>query len=660
MRSLMSSFYFIAIIIFVSTSFISAQAVDEMLLSRVHINPTFEHIAVHVDIIGDDNLNSEMLIEFRPQGSAAFLPGSLVMRAYPDMVVGDSLLNMNFHAGSAMHLMPNTEYDLRLTLQDSDGGSQVIDTSASTNKFPTVGSSNNTLYVVPGTGGGDGSIGTPFQGIQAAVSAAVAGDIIEVSDGLYTPFVLDESGTEDLPIVIKSTNLHGAIIDGNNTSTAVVTIGVFDDSTRYVIIDGFDIKNGKWGIDAQNTQYLAIKNNKISDVDFGIYNRRANGWEHDQYIFNNEIIGRTLWPQTNGEIPAERGVDIRGNRNVVSHNMISDFGDGISTDGPPYKISYALDIHHNDITRVVDDIIEIDGSISNTRVYNNRGYNGRMGVSVAPVFGGPAYIFRNEFYNLKSSAFKMNRQPAGLVIVNNSVVKLNRGLTSDNGWQNTVFKNNAILSSEYVFEEYGLVAGSIDDWNYNGYKSLRSGTSGAPWFKWDNIRYNNIATITSSGVTEANSIGIDFSDFVDVSMPQSYAIEALTSANDFQLPLASTLIDAGVAFDNVLDHELINGSPDIGAYEFGQIPTRYGHDFSEVCDRLDVSSRTWNGSHNEGWYHPANWTPCGVPIHSTDVVIPGGLLRYPFVNANTTISNLYILNNGKLDLIEGTVFKISN
>ena len=48
-----------------------------------------------------------------------------------------------------------------------------------------------------------------------------------------------------------------------------------------------------------------------------------------------------------GKIPSERGIDIRGNRNVVSFNSISDFGDGISTDGAPYKVSYALDIHNN-------------------------------------------------------------------------------------------------------------------------------------------------------------------------------------------------------------------------------------------------------------------------------------------------------------------------
>jgi len=628
--------------------------------TSLKINPTFEHIAVHLDITGDTNNNSTLAIEYRPKGSITYLPSTLTLRARPDMNVDGSDLNMNFHAGSAMHLMPNTAYELRITLSDADGGGEVIETETATKKFPTEEQSDNILYVVPGNGGGDGSVGNPYQGIQTAANVAVAGNIIEVADGTYSPFTLTNSGTESMPIVLKSTNLHGAIVDGSNTNTGIMTIGTFNDSTRYVIIDGFDIKNGKWGIDAQNTQYLTIKNNKISDVDFGIYNRRQNGWEHDQYIFNNEIIGRTIWPQTNGEIPGERGIDIRGNRNVVSYNTISDFADGVSTDGPPYKISYALDIHHNDITRIVDDVIEIDGAISNSRVYKNRGYNGRMGVSVAPVFGGPAYIFRNEFYNLETSAIKMNRKPAGLVIINNSIASSNRGLTSNSGWQNTVFKNNAVLSGEYVMEEYGLIAGSNDDWNYNGYKSLRSGTSAGPWFKWDDIRYNNITALTSSGITEANTIETDESDFMDITIPTSFSTEGIPSDQDFQLTMSSALIDQGQAFDNILDLDSIVGNPDIGAYEYGQPFPNYGHNFTTICERLDLMTRTWNGSVNRGWYHPQNWTPCGVPAEETTVTIPGGLAYYPFVNKNTSISDLYLIGNGKLDIMNGILFNLED
>ncbi len=614
------------------------------------LHSTFEHISAHLNISGDDNHNSTFAMEYKLSGTDTYFPAAQSMRAHPDLIVDGASLNENFHAASAMFLQPNTNYDLRVTVSDADGGGTVIETTYSTLEMPTPSNTGNTIYVVPGNGGGTGTSGNPYLGIQDAANSASPGDIIEVGDGVYDPFTLLNSGSESAPIVIRSTNLHGAVINGGNTASGIVTIGNYSDSTRHIIIDGFEIKNGSWGIDAQNTQYLTIRNNKINDVDFGFYNRRENGWEHDQYITNNEIIGRTSWPQTNGEIPSERGVDIRGNRNVISYNSISDFGDGISTDGAPYKVSYALDIHNNFINRVVDDLIEVDGILSNARVYRNQGYNGRMGVSLAPIFGGPAYVFRNEFYNLETSTFKMNRSPSGLVIVNNTSIKDDRGTTSSSGWQNTVFKNNAIVSSHYCFEEFGLVAGSTDDWNFNGYKSLRAGTGGQPWFKWDNVQYTNVAALNASGLLGLNSLGLELSDFVTATVPASYSTEAMPMNVDLLPAVGSDLENNGEVMDNIQLVFVSDGMPDIGAYEMGTPMPDYGHDFGAVCERIDLSMRTWNGNVSRAWFLPQNWTPCGVPTMGTDVIIPDGCQYYPFVNSNIEINNLSILNNELMEV----------
>jgi len=624
--------------------------VNELTVGELILNATFEHISAHLNITGDDNHNSTFVFEYKLTGTDTYSLSAHSMRAFPEMTVDGSSLNENFHAATAMFLNPNSSYDLRVTTSDPDGGGTIIEIPYSTRKMPTKPQNGNTVYVVPGSGGGNGTMGNPYQGVQDAVNSAAPGDIIEVANGTYAPFTLTNSGTEILPIVLRSTNLHGAIIDGSNTNSGIVTIGSFADSIQHIIIDGFEIKNGSWGIDAQNSQYLTVKNNKINDVDFGFYNRRENGWEHDQFINNNEIIGRTSWPQLNGEIPSERGIDVRGNRNVISYNTISDFGDGISTDGAPYKVSYALDIHNNFINRVVDDLIEVDGILSNARVYCNRGYNGRMGVSLAPIFGGPAYVFRNEFYNLETSTFKMNRSPAGLCIVNNTSFKEGRGMTSDAGWQNTVFKNNAFVSSHYCFEEYGLVAGSIDDWNYNGYKSLRAGTSGQPWFKWDNVQYSNIAALNSSGLLGLNSNGIELSDFMNTSIPTAYSTEALPQNIDMLPSIGSELINDGIDMDNIHSPFVSDGMPDIGANEKNATQCDYGHDFAAVCERIDLSIRTWNGEKSQAWFLPQNWTPCGVPTSITDVFIPNGTDFFPFINTNAVINNLSVLDGQTIEI----------
>ncbi len=636
----------------------SAPVINDVNINSVKLTPTFEHIGVHVDITGDDNNNSELTLEYKLTGKATYLPGAITMRAQPNMVVDGAPLNMNFHAGSVMHLLPNASYDVRLTMTDIDGGSEVIELSITTKQFPDAIGSGDVKYVITGNGGGNGSIANPFQGLQFAVDNVQSGEILEVADGLYESFTLTTTGTETNPITIRSTNIHGAVIDGNNTITGIVTLGSATDSIRYIIIDGFEIKNGDWGIDAQNTQFVTIRNNKINDVDFGFYNRRENGWEHDQYLNNNEIIGRTSWPQLDGSIPSERGIDIRGNANVISNNSISDFGDGISTDGPVSQNSYALDIHDNYITRIVDDIIEVDGAISNTRVYKNQGLNGRMGVSVAPIFGGPVYIFRNEFFNLETSAFKMNNQTAGLIIINNSIASSDRGLTSSEGWQSTIFKNNAVLSGHYVMEEFGLVTGSIDDWDNNAYLSLRAGTTAEPWFKWDGVKYNTVTDVVLSGITELNTIETSYTHFINIIIPSNYSTEALPTDFNFELSVNSGLINIGVAFDNIFDNDSEGGTVAIGALEQGTSSPNYGHDFENICERNDLSSRIWNGNINKGWYHPSNWTPCGVPEKITDVTIPGTLVNYPFINSDIIAKNAFILGNGQLEITTDINFKL--
>ena len=439
--------------------------------------------------------------------------------------------------------------------------------------------------MIPGNGGGAGTKEEPYMGLQAAADQAVAGDVIQVAPGTYAPFELNTNGTVEDPIVFVSTELHAAVIDGSNTDRGIITLGVYNDSLKHIIVDGFLIRNGRWGIDAQNTQHIAIRNNKLEDVDYGFVNRRGNGWEHHQHIVNNHLTGRTSWPQLNGEIPSERAIDIRGNLNVVNNNFMTNFGDGISTNGPLERVSHGLDIYNNDIRNIVDDPLEVDGNVSNTRVYRNRVYNSRMGISLAPIYGGPCYVFRNEFFNLETSSYKMNRGPSGLVICHNTSVKVKDGMTSPAGWQNTYFRNNAMLATRYCFEEYGVVSGSVDDWDYNAYYTTRAGTSGDEWFKYDNVRYEQISDLYTGTGLEMHGIQIQPSEFEDGTLPAQYGTEYFPSDRDLTLASDSDLINAGdPGLDNLNDPFVQDGMPDIGALEYGQPYPEYGPNFELLSD----------------------------------------------------------------------------
>lgn len=408
-------------------------------LKNIRIDATYEHISVLAKISGDENLDSKLFIEYRPQGSSTYTKGAQTLRAHPEMVVAGRTLNRNHHAGSALFLKPNTSYQLRIVLVDADGGSALKTITVKTKAdMPT--NNGTSYYVVPGSGGGTGSSSNPFRGLQAAANKARAGSTFIVKNGVYKPFTINKSGTKNRPIIFKSQNRNGAVIDGRNTDRGIVNIGNFDGMTEHIMIDGFSIKNGAWGINAENTAYLTVRNNKIENVDYGFNNRREKGLEHDQTIENNVFTGRrNSWPRS-GMRP---GIDIRGNNNVVRFNTIQYFGDGISTDGRAYEISYGMDIHDNEVAHCVADAIEVDYTVANNRIYRNRCSDSKVGISMRPLYGGPCYVFDNSLLNQQAGyiEYKTNEGDSGVIFGNNS-------FSSTPSTETSLMGGNSIASDE--------------------------------------------------------------------------------------------------------------------------------------------------------------------------------------------------------------------
>jgi hypothetical protein len=54
---------------------------------------------------------------------------------------------------------------------------------------------------------------------------------------------------------------------------------------------------------------------------------------------------------------------------------------------------------------------------------------------------------------------------------------------------------------------------------------------------------------------------------------------------------------------------------------------------------------TWEGTEDEQWENPVNWSCGKLPDGNTDVVINPGKSNYPKVNSNVTIRSL-IMNPG--------------
>ncbi|MDJ0757397.1 MAG: right-handed parallel beta-helix repeat-containing protein [Ardenticatenaceae bacterium] len=536
----------------------------------IRADATINHIGVLWEVSGDSDLDSTMTLEFRPQGSATWQPGAPAMRAYPTIRVNDDPLDLNYWAASALFLEADTTYELRLTLNDPDGGGQTQTVTTTTRDWPQPNPTGRQLYVVPGSGGGDGSQGNPFKGLQAAADQAQPGDTYYIASGTYAAFNLVRGGSEGQPVSFVGPNDGTAIIDGAGTDRGVITLGVFDETIGHIIIQGVTIQDGGWGIDAQNTQHIYIHHNTIQDVDFGIYNRRQNGWELNQVVCDNVITGRTAWPGSG--IPGERGIDLRGTGHIVCHNEVQNFGDCISVQ-PFTGPSYGNDVYGNDVSYCVDDGIEIDYNQANVRVWRNRVMNARMGVSLQPIRGGPAYVIRNELFNLESVPFKMHNYTTGFIVAHNTAAKNGNG-HGDNGsmWRNAIFRNNLILGTRYAFEFITVPDEGFRDFDYNGWGTTRPGSQ--PFFKWDNVRYDRISDLPAG--VEDHGVAAAFADLTNAALPADWDVVAVPGSRDLRLVNGSNMINAGTELDNLNDGFIVNGLPDLGAFEWGEPLPLYG------------------------------------------------------------------------------------
>ncbi|MGH8207911.1 MAG: hypothetical protein ACRETK_14140, partial [Steroidobacteraceae bacterium] len=297
--------------------------------------PTLVSLGFEWRISGDDNRNAAVAVSYRKHGEKSWHRALALFRLQREAVTGtvaaggehfNHYVAPNMFAGSILNLEPDTQYDCRFVLTDTDGvkGRAIRIVTVHTRKEPEPAAGGAVYNVYPF--GFKGPKQQPaFTGLLAAYylgssetdhSRAMpprvkAGDTILVHAGVYkdnrfiyapgrgvasygTPFdgtyYLTQSGTADKPIVIKAAGDGEVIFDGDGCDNLFNLMG-----GNYNYFDGITVRNTnvafKLGIKGiAGSSGFTLKHSRVYDVGRVV----EAGWSgsKDFYIADNVFIGK--------------------------------------------------------------------------------------------------------------------------------------------------------------------------------------------------------------------------------------------------------------------------------------------------------------------------------------------------------------------------------
>ncbi|MBC7249333.1 MAG: right-handed parallel beta-helix repeat-containing protein [Anaerolineae bacterium] len=254
-----------------------------------------------------------------------------------------------------------------------------------------------------------------------------------------------------------------------------------------------------------------------------------------------------------------------GRGNVIRRNVFHDDFDGFGVcPSDTAATTNETDIYENLVYNMGDDGLETDGQCSNVRLWGNTFHDVLMGISLAPVYGGPVYAIRNLIYrtgvgnnDYSGSPFKFNSGygPSGPMYLFHNTA--DAALPGNNGlyikapgdWELIYARNNIWAGTEYALNNYNT-SEPID----LDYDDLWNGDSGN-LVRWDGTNYATLAAFTAATGQEPHGLSVE-PGFADA------------ASGNYMLAPGSALIDAGLVIPGIND-DYVGSAPDIGAFEYG-------------------------------------------------------------------------------------------
>ena len=560
----------------------AAGARDAVIPGKIVLEaPTLVCLGVRWYVSGDENANAAVAVSYRPKGEERWREALPLFRVGTEGDAEEAEARLrrlpeergwpfspgNLLAGSIFDLRPDTAYEIRLVLTDPEGGGATERLEARTRPEPVAPKPLRVLHVAPGNGGGTGSPGDPLRGLAAADAQARPGDLLLVHAGVYEgTFTVTKRGEPGRPIVWRGAGDGEAVIDGMGAARAVSATDLHD-----VFFEKLSLRNSQFALVAHGSSDMVVRRCHFYRNTMGFVGTDNTTRMRNFYVADNLFEGPASWPRTKG-IEAARAVQVCGEGHVVCYNRVRGFGDGIDImwDTP----NRAIDFYGNEVSECTDDAFEMDYGMTNVRCFRNRITNCFEGVSAQPVYGGPAYIFRNAMYNLEYSSFKLHNLTMGVLLLHNTAVKSGTPWVLHTPEQVThvVSRNNLFVGREapYGMEFSPPMVGC--DFDYDGF----AGGPFARFARWSGGIYQTWEEFQRESGIEAHGVLLGVSPFGEgVRTPEDHRERFSVAANDLRLRDVSPAVDAGFPLPNINDG-FRGKAPDLGAYEQGDPLPRYG------------------------------------------------------------------------------------
>ena len=533
---------------------------------------TLHSLAVRWPVRGDVNANAWVVVEFRPAGETHWRAALPLFRSHPERQSPELRVPGGWlFAGSIVELAPDTEYEVRLTLRDPDGGDAERLLRLRTAAEPREPAGMRVRHVAPGEGGGSGTEVDPFRGLAAAETEAAPGDLFLLHAGVYraAPWRIQRHGAPGRPIIYRGAGDGAAVLDGEGGERTVSA-----PAARYVWLEDVTLRGARYLFVGHGGGHLVVRRVRFEMTRVGF--EAINGGYADSrgfFVTDNVFVGPATWPRSRG-IEGINAVSVSGAGHVIAWNHIRGVGDGVH--GTGHGRLSASDIHDNDIEVCTDDGIEADYSDTNVRVFRNRITNCFAGVSAQPVHGGPLYVFRNAMVNLEYSPVKLHNDTAGVLIFHNSSVRAGGAFVIDPGGEtvnDVVTRNNLFVGTtgpalsstgkmircDFDGDGFAWEGGRFALWNGRVYPTAEAArTSGFLYRSLGALRVA-AASLFATGLRP----------------PPDFRAALPREANDLRLAARSPAAARGVALPNVSDG-FAGRAPDLGCCEGGAPLPRYG------------------------------------------------------------------------------------